>query len=500
MTETTTKMPTPEALFEALDLAEELNQIADHGIDLVWGSNVLVFMVTPKEAPGKAFALYSWGISTEVVSSIVADKAESHFKTQARKLAQSAVKNAINGLETPEVEALVATTKQMWADTSDGDAMPDPKEMFLALDMAYQWKQLQSAGVVLFWTTGWLVFQYEDKVVASWSVSLVWAKKIMDDTLMPVPWAAEQGALISASVKAIKAAGSTYEAAAQVPPQGESSTPLPSTPTPGKTATTEKTAALDKIEQNLMDLEKKFGNMGSTLFQKGEKIATIEVDSVPVPEGPKIQGVDYGPGTSKSGYVVTSGTGAFAPADVEEIEQITLDSAKSLLEEAMKNPQGFAFGADKGKAAKKFLKKATIGKEADVGAIEVSVFPVENMLSDTRVFLREATQQYQPVKGSSSNARYFMLGMTLEGLRIAARWRNGDLSMRIEGPQLAHDQFRAHAQAVGFSNCGIKYGSFHVPAPSALMAAKIIGSAMLALSSDWITKPPDVDVIHDKGQ
>ena len=61
------------------------------------------------------------------------------------------------------------------------------------------------------------------------------------------------------------------------------------------------------------------------------------------------------------------------------------------------------------------------------------VFDAKTMFTAPLTKLRDATQLYQPVSGTSGGSRYFMVAAN-QDLRIGARLHGGTLSVRIEGP------------------------------------------------------------------
>ena len=75
-------------------------------------------------------------------------------------------------------------------------------------------------------------------------------------------------------------------------------------------------------------------------------------------------------------------------------------------------------------------------------------FPADKLKTAPTVPLLQATQLYQPVKGSSSHSRYFLVGANSE-LRIAARYKQQSLSIRVEGQAFAKN--KARLEACGFT-------------------------------------------------
>jgi hypothetical protein len=126
-------------------------------------------------------------------------------------------------------------------------------------------------------------------------------------------------------------------------------------------------------------------------------------------------------------------------------------------------------------------------------------FPNSQLKTAATVKLSEATQMYQPVKGTSSHSRYFVVGIS-EGIKVAARLKGKSLSIRIEGSDLNNTSFVNAMNAVGISS-GSKgvYASMHVDAPDPITATKAVGSVLSALPVQWKTPMPSVGHLQGLG-
>jgi hypothetical protein len=125
-------------------------------------------------------------------------------------------------------------------------------------------------------------------------------------------------------------------------------------------------------------------------------------------------------------------------------------------------------------------------------------FPVEKMAKGVRVSLYQADKLYQPVYGTSSNSRYYLVAGN-EEIKVAARYCDGSLSVRIEGPQLNKHLHRV--KEVGFDQKPgdqKPYASIHLSVTNDVVAAKALGALLLGLGVELRTKMPDIKVLKGK--
>lgn len=124
------------------------------------------------------------------------------------------------------------------------------------------------------------------------------------------------------------------------------------------------------------------------------------------------------------------------------------------------------------------------------------MFDMDKIKTADLVKLRDATHMYQPVHGSSPGSRYFMVGANSD-LRIAARLKNGQLSVRIEGPNWS--QYKHQIQSVGFSKLskGDGYASVHFDVGDDIgLANKTLGAILTGLGIGLETPIPNLAVIN----
>ena len=111
------------------------------------------------------------------------------------------------------------------------------------------------------------------------------------------------------------------------------------------------------------------------------------------------------------------------------------------------------------------------------------------------------TRLLQPVQATSEGSRYFLVGVS-EGVAMAMRWRQGKLSVRVEGKRLKDPTFAANLKAVGFTHVGKNYASVHLDLPqdSGVLARKTCGAFLASVCSTWHTRQPDIQLINGKGK
>jgi hypothetical protein len=125
-------------------------------------------------------------------------------------------------------------------------------------------------------------------------------------------------------------------------------------------------------------------------------------------------------------------------------------------------------------------------------------FPVAQMKTAEPVKLRDATMLYQPVRGSNATSRYFVVGANAD-LRIAARWKGNNLSVRIEGP--GFEQHVDKINGCGFTNCDKAkgYASMHLETSTPVLTSKTLGAVLMGLGVPLDTPVPDLLLLKDKG-
>ena len=119
-------------------------------------------------------------------------------------------------------------------------------------------------------------------------------------------------------------------------------------------------------------------------------------------------------------------------------------------------------------------------------------------LAKSKVKLKDAEALYQPVGSTGSESIYHCVGLTISGLKFAARRSDQSLSIRVEGPV---ETFAPALIAAGFNEDYIKkgYTSVHFHGIDDLMAQRALGAIMSGASQTFITPMPDLEVIAGKG-
>ena len=104
---------------------------------------------------------------------------------------------------------------------------------------------------------------------------------------------------------------------------------------------------------------------------------------------------------------------------------------------------------------------------------------------------------YQPVRGTDGTSRYFVVAANKD-LRVAARFINQQLSVRIEGP--AWEKHAPSIAACGFDKV-LKdkgYASLHLAVgPDTVLASKTLGAILLGLGIPMDTPLPSLSVIKE---
>lgn len=126
--------------------------------------------------------------------------------------------------------------------------------------------------------------------------------------------------------------------------------------------------------------------------------------------------------------------------------------------------------------------------------------PELNMLGP-QVKLREATKLYQPVFATSAGSRYFTVAVS-KGVKVAARYKNGKLSIRVEGSDL--DSVKDALAEQGFDigkaeNEMTSYMSIHLSPGHPVLAARTLGAVLCGMGVSFNTPLPNLNVFSDKG-
>ncbi|WP_162742361.1 hypothetical protein [Nitratireductor sp. OM-1] len=120
-------------------------------------------------------------------------------------------------------------------------------------------------------------------------------------------------------------------------------------------------------------------------------------------------------------------------------------------------------------------------------------FDLSQMKTAKPVPLSLADRMYQPVSGTSGNSRYYVVAGN-QDIRVAARYKDGILSVRVEGPKL-----EKHMSAIcssGFDQkSGKNYASVHLSVVNDQLAAKSLGALLLGMGVQLDTAYPNLNLI-----
>lgn len=127
---------------------------------------------------------------------------------------------------------------------------------------------------------------------------------------------------------------------------------------------------------------------------------------------------------------------------------------------------------------------------AEVGPViaGVEIFPMEKLHSAPLIKLRDATMMYQPVQGTGDSSRYWVIALS-DAFKVAARWQNQTMSVRIEGKQVG--SMAKTLMALGFNNVKADYASVHLQVGTdPTLANRTIGAIVASLSDFTAIKTP----------
>lgn len=120
----------------------------------------------------------------------------------------------------------------------------------------------------------------------------------------------------------------------------------------------------------------------------------------------------------------------------------------------------------------------------------------EEMVTLPKVPLAEATRMYQPVSSTEPTSRYHLVAAN-KNLKVAARWLNDTLSVRLEGPLLP--SIANQLKEVGLDNTSAHHASIHIKCMSQVMAAKALGAVLTGLGLPFDTPVPVFPMLVGKG-
>lgn len=131
----------------------------------------------------------------------------------------------------------------------------------------------------------------------------------------------------------------------------------------------------------------------------------------------------------------------------------------------------------------------------------IQMYPADQMINGPALALLNAEKLFQPVKGTSANSRYFVVGLG-NGIKVAARFKKpGKLSVRIEGTSFAKLSVKIQEAGVfGPAFAGSftdNYASMHLAVDGKKEVQRVIG-AILGSMAPFIGHPtPDLQPLMD---
>ncbi|MBS7812366.1 hypothetical protein [Roseococcus pinisoli] len=132
-------------------------------------------------------------------------------------------------------------------------------------------------------------------------------------------------------------------------------------------------------------------------------------------------------------------------------------------------------------------KKPPALEELGISVMELTDLEMKTM---TTVPLRQATRMYQPVSGTDGHSRYHVVALS-PAVNVAARYHNGALSIRVEGPGLG--ELTSGLSANGFtpkSGGGKPYASIHMAVSDENLMHKSLGALLLGLGVPFKSPMP----------
>lgn len=135
-------------------------------------------------------------------------------------------------------------------------------------------------------------------------------------------------------------------------------------------------------------------------------------------------------------------------------------------------------------------------KNVDYSNFKVEVFPESEMMTAQTVKLKDADKLYQPVAGTSAGSRYFVIALAPD-LKVAARYKNDEVSVRVEGGVQAYKQLLKDNQ-FNIGGDG-QYASLHVKTPELILARRVIGAVITGMGLPIVSPVPVFDLLVGKG-
>lgn len=137
-------------------------------------------------------------------------------------------------------------------------------------------------------------------------------------------------------------------------------------------------------------------------------------------------------------------------------------------------------------------------KPKTLATVPKGTFDVSKLMTAPTTTMLKATKLYQPVRGTSSGSRYFIIAIS-KAIRVAARWKQASnsegLALRVEGSGLSNPYTVKMLEQIGLDKKSEIHMSAHLTVTSDIEARKAIGALLFAINEPWTTPRPDPGVI-----
>jgi len=198
------------------------------------------------------------------------------------------------------------------------------------------------------------------------------------------------------------------------------------------------------------------------------------------------------------GILTLAKKGALKKNSLEHLQHMVQTTFKKV-EEKMGAPEVPGPGSGDDEIANVFkepLIKSSQKKHAPAPAANsISDTEIKKMMSSSKLPLTEAEHMYQPISGTNSESKYFLIARSHD-LKVAARVKNGKLSIRIEGDV---QNYKDELATLGISMASDAHASMHLEVGNQDMARRTIGSVLFGLNMNWETPAPKVDFLWNQG-
>lgn len=161
------------------------------------------------------------------------------------------------------------------------------------------------------------------------------------------------------------------------------------------------------------------------------------------------------------------------------------------------DPEGKSFDSDSLDAAAKKLAGNTNEKlEGLIMGESMTVSQPTKAQLKKKMVLKNATSVGQNVKGTSGHSVYIAVAIH-PNIKLAVRYTDDDLSMRVEGK--GTQQYADRLAALKFGQSGEGHWSAHLKVPNQWEVHKIIGAVIFGLQVDWVGVQVNLGKITDWG-